>query len=71
MRTHRVISWHIGQRRDMGHHWTPSGGDHGLRSTNVHMSTTQIGLLQSVYRTRKKLTRRGLAFWLLEQNGQG
>ena len=55
----------------MGHHWTPSGGDHGLRSTNVHMSTTQIGLLQSVYRTRKKLTRRGLAFWLLQQNGQG
>ena len=43
----------------------------GLRSTNVHMSTTQIGLLQSVYRTRKKLTRRGLAFWLLQQNGQG
>jgi hypothetical protein len=42
-----------------------------IKSTNVHMSTTQIELLQSVYRTRKKLTRRGLAFWLLQQTGQG
>ena len=38
-----------------------------IKCPHVHYS---IGLLQSVYRPRKKLTRRGLAFWLLQQNGQ-
>jgi hypothetical protein len=42
-----------------------------IKSTNVHMSTTQIELLQSVYRTRKKLTRRGLAFLAATANRPG